>query len=54
MAWIPYELEQRDYQDLPHDLKEVIADCEWASADETEREQILINVGEPPRCERKP
>ena len=52
MVWIPYELEQRDYKDLPDDLKEVIADCEWDSADESERSCILMDLGLPPRNER--
>lgn len=52
MAWIPYTLEERDYKDLPDDLKENIADCEWESADESERSCILMDLGLPPRDER--
>ena len=52
MAWIPYELEKREYKDLPHDLKEDIAPSEWESADEVEREGILMELGLPPKSER--
>ena len=53
MVWIPYELEKRDYKDLPDALKQDIDADEWAKADELKREALLMDLGVKPRADRE-
>ena len=53
MAWKPYALEERDYNDLPDALKQNIDPAEWADADELQREALLMDLGVKPRPDRE-
>ena len=52
MAWVPYKLEERNYEDLPEDLRVEIDRSEWGFSDESQRASILMNLGLPPHEER--
>ena len=52
MTFIPYQLERREYKNLPDSLKSKIDQEDWEKSDEAERETLVIAAGGVPISDR--